>query len=43
MNKHSIAQNKKLKEPKPVITVKHLNSNTYGHSVKIYGPCDLST
>lgn len=41
VNRQSIAQNRKLKKPKPVITVKHLNSNTYGHSVKIYGPCEI--
>ncbi len=41
VNKNSIAQNKHLKEPEPVITAKHLNSNTYGHSVKVFGPCEI--
>ncbi len=41
VNKNSIAQNKNLEEPEPVITAKHLNSNTYGHSVKVYGPCEI--
>ena len=41
VNKNIIAQNKNLEELKPVITTKHLKSNTYGHSVKIYGPCEI--
>ncbi|MEM9926551.1 MAG: helix-turn-helix domain-containing protein [Cyanobacteria bacterium P01_D01_bin.50] len=41
VNKHLIKKNQKLQEPEPVITVKHLNDNIYGHSVKIHGPCEV--
>ena len=41
VNKNIIVQNKNLKEPEPVITTKHLKTNTYGHSVKVFGPCEI--
>lgn len=41
INKRKIKQNLNRENPKPVITVKRYDSNTYGHSVKINGPCEV--
>ncbi|MBF2014193.1 MAG: helix-turn-helix domain-containing protein [Rivularia sp. T60_A2020_040] len=41
VNRHIIKQNRHRENPEPVISVKHLNSNIYGYSVKIHGPCEI--
>ena len=41
MNQHVIKANRKNKENNPVITVKNSRSNTYGHTVKIDGQCEV--
>ena len=38
VNQHKIRSNLKHGTNEPVITVKEGRSNTYGHSVEIYGP-----
>lgn len=41
INQHRIKSNKKNAENKPVITTKTYKSNSYGHEVKILGPCTV--
>ncbi|AFY56778.1 hypothetical protein Riv7116_4352 [Rivularia sp. PCC 7116] len=41
VNKHKIKQNLKRENPEPVISVKRYDSNTYGFSAKINGPCEI--
>jgi|TARA_R100001086_G_scaffold209767_1_gene125569 hypothetical protein len=41
VNQHVIKANRKNKENNPVITVKNSRSNTYGHTVKIDGQCEV--
>jgi hypothetical protein len=39
INQHVIKKNAKTGDREPVITVKTYKSNTYGHSVRVNGPC----
>ncbi|MGL5873432.1 MAG: helix-turn-helix domain-containing protein [Xenococcaceae cyanobacterium] len=41
INRQEIARNQKQSKSEPVITVKCGKSNTYGHEVKIEGPCRI--
>ena len=41
INQHIIKSNQKTGNREPVITVKTYKSNTYGHEVKICGPCKV--
>ncbi len=41
INRQEIARNQKENREEPVITVKKGNSNTYGHTVEINGPCRI--
>lgn len=41
INRQEIARNQKQGKSEPVITVKKGNSNIYGHSVEINGPCRI--
>ncbi len=41
INRQEVARNQKENKLEPVITVKRGNSNTYGHSVEINGPCRI--
>ncbi|MGL5806106.1 MAG: helix-turn-helix domain-containing protein [Xenococcaceae cyanobacterium] len=41
INRQEVARNYKQNKEEPVITVKCGNSNTYGHSVEINGPCRI--
>ncbi|MGD1909963.1 MAG: helix-turn-helix domain-containing protein [Rivularia sp. (in: cyanobacteria)] len=41
VNRSLIKQNRNRQNPHPVISVKRHDSNTYAHSVKINGPCEL--
>jgi hypothetical protein len=41
INRQEVARNQKQNKCEPVITVKKGNSNTYGHTVEINGPCRI--
>ncbi len=41
VNKAEVKQNRQRENPKPVITVKRHDSNTYGFSAKVNGPCEI--
>lgn len=41
VNKQKIKQNLNRENPEPVISLKRYDSNTYGFSAKINGPCEI--
>ena len=41
VNRNEIRDNKKRKNPEPVISVKRASSNTQGFSIRINGPCEI--
>ena len=41
VNRNKIRDNKNRQNPEPVISVKRYDSNTYGFSAKINGPCEI--